>query len=397
MTNPIPLKPSYVFVLPWELDLAGGVNQVVANLHREMLAAGEMQPLIMVNSWSALRPAERVIDGRRTVYVRLWSPWSEQRPVAGLLKWVLASPVYLTALRRFFRRHNVVAFNFHYASLAAFPIALLRLFHLYQGELILSFHGADLTTARKGGRIERALWGFVLDNTTAIVACSRALAADVREFAGARGGRVRAVLNGLDIDRFVSSIDRASGLPPGLRDREFILSVATLEQKKGLDVLLRAFADVRRANPGLALALLGRSHGAEADLRALANELNVSDDVFFCNKVPHPQVGLFLERARAFCLPSRSEPFGIAILEAGAYRLPVVASRVGGIPEIIVDGETGLLVEAGDSEALACALNRVLRDRDLARNLGARLYDSVRSNLSWRRAYQEYRTLVPRL
>src|SRR5438105_4097512 len=185
-------------------------------------------------------------------------------------------------------------------------------------------------------------------------------------------------------------------LPAALADREFIVSVATLEHKKGHDVLLRAFARLRRAIPGegLALVLVGRSDAAEPRLRTLTNELGLSHDVFFCTDVPHQQVGVFLERAKAFCLPSRSEPFGIAILEAGAYRLPVVASRVGGIPEIVIDGENGLLVPPDDVEGLTAALHRVLADPDSARVFGERLHQRVATEFSWKRAYDEYRTLA---
>lgn len=388
------MGPSYVFVLPWDLHHTGGVNQVVMNLYREMLSDGEMQPLLMVSKWSAFRPLEEVIDGRRTIYARLWSPWSKGGSIVSLLKWIVESPIYLTNLLRLCWRYRILVFNFHYPSINAFPIALLRFFHLYRGALIISFHGTDLRSARKAGRIERALWRFVLHSATAVVACSKAFAADVSEFAGRAADCVHAVQNGLDIDYFLYNVDRTTELLAALRDREFILSVATFERKKGLDVLLQAFVEVRRTNAKLALALVGRPNGAEADLRVLASELGVAEDVFFFESVPHPQVGLFLERANAFCLPSRAEPFGIAILEAGAYRLPVVASRVGGIPEIVVDGETGLLVEPDDVNALAAALSRVLSDTDLARNLGERLYRRVVTDFSWRRAYQEYRTLM---
>lgn len=386
--------PSYVIVVPWELDFGGGVNEVVINLYRTVLSVGEMQPLIMVSDWSAFRPRARLTEGRRTVYLRLWSPWSERNSIVGALKWFLASPVYVTNVLWFCRRHRVVAFNFHYPSAAAFIIALLRFSRLYQGALILSFHGLDLHAARRAGRIERALWRFVLHYTTAVVACSRAFAAEVSEFVGKVAGRVHAIHNGLDTDHLVLNVDRATRLPAPLHNREFILSVATFEHKKGLDVLLRAFVEVQRANPSLSLVLVGKSGGAEADLRALASELGIAEAVFFFPNVPHPQVGLFLERAKAFCLPSRAEPFGIAILEAGAFRLPVVASRVGGIPEIIVDGESGLLVAPDDVKALARALARVVVDTEFARGIGERLHQRVATAFSWRRVYEEYTALL---
>jgi glycosyltransferase involved in cell wall biosynthesis len=388
--------PTYVFVVPWGLHHVGGVNQVVINLCRETTSAAELRPLVMVSDWSALRPVERVTDGRLTVYARLWSPWSDNGSIMALVKWIIASPVYLAMLAWFCHRRRVVAFNFHYASLIAFPIAVLRFFRLYRGALILSFHGLDLRAARTAGRVEGALWRFLISQATAVVGCSHAFSAEVSVFAGKRASRVHTVLNGLDVDHFVSDVDRTEGLPAALQGREFVLSVATFEHKKGLDVLVRAFTTLRQGRPGLALVLVGRPGEAEPGLRALANDLGVADDVFFCTNVPHRRVPLFLEHASVFCLPSRSEPFGIAILEAGAYRLPVVASRVGGIPEIVDDGETGLLVEPGDSDALASAVGRLLRDRKFASSLGERLHRRVRADFSWRRAYQQYRAFLPR-
>jgi hypothetical protein len=177
-----PSRPGYVFVIPWELHCPGGVNQVVTNLYNEMLLGGDMEPLIMVTTWSAFRPVEAVIDARDTVHLRLWSP-GERRPIVGLLTWLLTSPVWVFDLLRFCRIHRVAAFNFHFPSLSVFPIAVLRSLGLYRGALIISFHGSDLRNARGKGRIHDALWRFVLRSASAIVACSKALAADVREFA----------------------------------------------------------------------------------------------------------------------------------------------------------------------------------------------------------------------
>jgi glycosyltransferase involved in cell wall biosynthesis len=360
-----------------------------------MLLAGEIEPLIIVSRWSAFRLTETVVDGRRTAYLRLRSPWTERGSIVGVLKWVLGSPVWIFDMLRFCRRHRVSAFNFHFPDLSVFPVALLRFLRLYRGALIISFHGTDLRNAREAGRIEQALWRFVLHSATAIVACSKALATDVREFAGEAARRVQVVHNGLDVNCFLDNVDRASGLPAVLLNREFIVTVATWEWQKGLDILLRAFAEVKRANAGIALVLIGRAGGAESGLRTLAVELGVANDVLFIESVPHAQIGSYLDQAKVFCLPSRAEAFGIAILEAGAYRLPVVASRVGGIPEIVIDEETGLLTEPEEVTALAAALGRVLSKPEFARDLGERLHRRVVSDFSWKRAYQEYRKLVP--
>ena len=205
---------------------------------------------------------------------------------------------------------------------------------------------------------------------------------------------VQVIHNGVDVEDLTNNVDRTAALLRPLAGREFVLSVATFDPKKGIDILLRAFAEVHAERPGLALVLVGRSSGAETELRRLACELGLVDEVFFFPNVPHVQVSLFFEQARAFCLPSRAEAFGIAICEAGAYRLPVVASRVGGIPEIVTDGETGLLVAPGDVRALASALKRVLGDRELARRLGEGLYRKVVADFSWDYAYEKYRSLL---
>jgi glycosyltransferase involved in cell wall biosynthesis len=389
-----PSKPSYVIVVPWAPDHGGGVNEVVLNLYRTILAAGELQPLILVSHWDSVRPVETERNGRRIVHWRLWAPWTDGSGRLGVLKWLLAAPMLFFDVARFSRIHRVAVYNFHYPQLGAWLIALLRSLGVVRAKLVLTFHGLDLASVAGAARIERAEWGFVFRWTTAVTACSTSFAEEVRKALGGRVARVQPIANGLDIDHLLGSVDRAGELPGEIRDREFVLSVATFEHKKGLDVLLRGFEIVRRRRPALALVLVGRTGGAAAELRALADELGMAADVFFEADVPHAMVGWYLERARAFCLPSRSEPFGIAVLEAGAYRLPVVASRVGGIPEIIVDGESGILVDPEDVNALAAALARVLDDPDLAGKLGERLFQRVAAEFTWKRAYEGYRSLL---
>jgi glycosyltransferase involved in cell wall biosynthesis len=387
------LKGTCALVVPWELHHIGGVNEVVINLHREMLLAGELQPLLVVDKWEAIRPVETVVDGRRTVHLRLWAPWTERGSMLWLLKWLLASPLLVYNWLRLVRRYRIRAINAHFPGLEIFPVALLRLLRLYRGAFILSFHGYDLREARKAGRIGRAFWDMVLRSTTAVVACSRALADEVEDFARGSVHKVHAIRNGLDVERFLRGVNRAAKLPGGLREGGYILSVAAWSSGKGIDNLLRAFAEVRRAIPRVLLVLVGTDEGAGSGLRALAAELKVENDVWFRESVPHAEIGLYLERAKVFCLPSRTEAFGIVILEAGAHSIPVVASRVGGIPEVVIDGESGILVEPDDVPALAAALGRVLSDAKLAGNLGARLHERIVERFSWKHAYRQYRHL----
>jgi starch synthase len=100
-------------------------------------------------------------------------------------------------------------------------------------------------------------------------------------------------------------------------------------------------------------------------------------------------------RATLFSFPSRQEGFGLVLLEAGASSLPVVASRVGGIPEIIDDAVTGVLIEPDDPAALEHALRKLLGEPIAAQQLGERLHRRVSENFSWMNTLQRYEALAP--
>ena len=148
-----------------------------------------------------------------------------------------------------------------------------------------------------------------------------------------------------------------------------LLNVARQYRRKNTRVLLDAFPAVVREHPGARLRIVGGGPELPA-LRRRAQRLGLGERVRFLGEVPD-QRGVRLEYAGAdlFCLPSRQEGFGIVLLEAMAAELPIVAADAGAIPEVAPAGEVALLVEPGDSEALAEGLLRALGDRALRRRL----------------------------
>jgi glycosyltransferase involved in cell wall biosynthesis len=138
-------------------------------------------------------------------------------------------------------------------------------------------------------------------------------------------------------------------------DARVALAVCRLERQKGLDVAVRALAAVRSRNPDVELVVLGEGPERGA-LDALAGELGVP--LRLLGRVP--DVAAWLRRATLLVHPVRWEGFGLAVLEAMVGGLPVVASRVSSLPELVVDGETGVLVEPDDPAALAAGIERVL-------------------------------------
>jgi glycogen(starch) synthase len=180
------------------------------------------------------------------------------------------------------------------------------------------------------------------------------LAADVP------AGRLHVVPSGMRAAAF-----HPAAVPPARRSG--VLFVGRLHRQKGLDTLIRALPLLPAATT-VTLAGDGPERGA---LERLASDLGVGDRVTVTGFLPHRDVPALLAGADVVVLPSRYEELGTALVEAMAAGRPVVASRVGGIPELVRDGVDGLLVPPGDPVALAAAIDRLLGDRRLAARLGA--------------------------
>ncbi|MGV9270471.1 glycosyltransferase [Kitasatospora sp. NPDC003701] len=155
------------------------------------------------------------------------------------------------------------------------------------------------------------------------------------------------------------------GLP---QDAFVVGTVGNLTPKKDQATLLLAHARLRRDRPRARLVLIGAGP-LDGRLRAHAEELGVSDSVLFAGS--RPDVPALLPGLDVFTLSSRQEGLPVALMEAMTSGLPSVVTRVGGMPEVLDDGDQGLLVEPGDPAALAAALGRLADDRELRERLGA--------------------------
>ncbi len=167
--------------------------------------------------------------------------------------------------------------------------------------------------------------------------------------------RVRVVPEAIELDRWRRAIQSAQAIP---RDAPSILCVAHLYRRKDVATLLAAMT---RLDSKAALRVAGG--GPQLDrLRILAERLGLAQRVEFLGHVPFTRLAAEYRRADIFCLPSRQEGFGIVFLEAMAAGVPIIATRAAAVPEVIADGECGILVPPGDESALAAALERLLRD-----------------------------------
>lgn len=223
---------------------------------------------------------------------------------------------------------------------------------------------------------------FLASLATRIIAISLSVE---RRFAGLRAApRVRLVHNGVDTEVFAHGDGAQWRERLGWGARPLVGMVAQLIPWKRQDVFLRAMALLPARFSEVRFAVVGAEPDPAGEyaarLRVLAVELGLGDRVEFmgfCNDAP----GIFAA-LDIVVLTSENEPFGRVLIEAMAAGRPVVATAGGGVPEIVVDGETGLLVAVGDAEATAAAVGELLADPKKARAMGAVGRERVRAKFS---------------
>jgi glycosyltransferase involved in cell wall biosynthesis len=182
--------------------------------------------------------------------------------------------------------------------------------------------------------------------------------------------KIAVVSEMIDLDAWRRSFPDSR--PRGIRPR--VLCVAHLYRRKRIDTLLRAFARIRR---GAVLRIVG--HGPErARLEQLARELAIAERVDFLGFLPLHALTAEYRSATIFALPTAQEGFGIVFLEAMASSLPVIAGRAGAVPEVVVEGETALLVDPEDDAKLAQLLETLLDDPRRRLAMGAAGHEHVR-------------------
>jgi glycosyltransferase involved in cell wall biosynthesis len=201
--------------------------------------------------------------------------------------------------------------------------------------------------------------------------------------------KLETILNGIETERYSDRSPREKiradfGIPPNA----FVVgTVGRLNEVKRQDLLLRAVASLGVEFSNVRALLVGDGPETEA-LKQLARTLGLGERVHFAGYQPSPEC--FYAAMDAFTLTSRLEGLPLALLEACAAGLPVVASAVGGVPKIVIDGETGLLFSNGDVEALMQCLKRLVSDSAAASHMAVAGRDLVREKYSLERMASDY-------
>ena len=358
----------------------GGVEEAVRHLAHEQGGHGS-SPIVVTMRWPKDLPAVETIAGipvRRHVF-RL----AEHHPRA-LAAYALDNRRTQRAVNRQLVAHgadlvhvNCVSANAWYAYRAARKLGLPLVVTL-QGELTMDASRVYDRSAALPGLLRRLLF-----EADAITACSRHTLSEAESFTGvALGERGRVIPNGV----CVAELRDAA---PARRGRPYVLAIGRHVKQKGFDVLIESWAKLQ-ATVFEPVDLIIAGDGPErGSLIAQARDRGVEEVIEFPGRCDRATTASLFAGCLAFVLPSRHEPFGIVNLEAMAAAKPVVATDVGGVAEVVEAGATGLLVPAGDSGALAAALNELVTNPRLAADLGRR--GAERSvDFDWSRIAAEY-------
>ena len=289
---------------------------------------------------------------------------------------------------------NLDVLHMHYAIPHATAAFLAR--EIYKPTRYLPFvttlHGTDITLV--GSRASfLPTTRFSIEQSDAVTAISQYLAEETKQIFGYDQAEVIPnFINAVDYQRRENAELRAALAPRGER---LLMHVSNFRPVKRITDCVKAFAALRtRSSLPARLVMCGDGPERERAV-TLAHELGVADDVVFVGSVPN--IADYLSVADLLLLPSESESFGLSALEAKACEVPVIATRVGGLPEVVLEGETGHLVAVGATDAMADLAAALLSDQQRLRTLGrqARKWAVERYNTD--RIIPQYEALYERV
>ena len=205
--------------------------------------------------------------------------------------------------------------------------------------------------------------------------------------------KIWVIRNGVNLNLTLSSPEE---LRKSLRLKEnnmVIGTIARLHREKGIDLLIRAFQALAKEFPELRLVIVGDGEERE-NLEALSKNLRLEDKIIFTGFQETPE--RYLEVFEIFALPSRIEAMPITVLQAMSLGRAIVATKVGGIPELIEDNQEGLLVEAEDQFLLTRAISRLVKDQNLRKKLGEKAKARAIKEFGLEKMLSSYRELYLR-
>jgi glycosyltransferase involved in cell wall biosynthesis len=356
----------------------GGVAQIVEELALAFARAGHRVAIVS----NPNRPSSSVVRRHTPAVEQIWvdlpraKPFSLRHPERLMRRY--AAP----ELARFIRHWAPDVFNIHGGLRDRFP-DVLAAWRQMRVPLIQSFHlvPAQFTKDAEGTRLKRFV-SRALEAAAAITFPSNAVKEGFeRIWPGA--SRARVIRGGVNLEAAARSL-------PFRRDRTYIFSASRLDLRhKAVDALVHGFGLIAAEFPDVDLLIAGDGP-QRMQLEEMIAGLRLERRIFLLSSLPHEELWSFYKGALFFVMLSRmAEGLPLVFFEAMACGIPVIGTRNGGTPEIVLHEETGLLVENNEPGAVAAAMRALLANRDARQKMGRRCYESVQ-NYDWQQAASRY-------
>ena len=370
----------------------GGVETVTDRLARELKSRGH-DVSVVTNRYPASLAASEVISGIPVTRRRFPNlvPSPGRRPLATLLKQVASIPLgayELARLTRRLRRDRPDVVNVHYLAYPAMYALLAA--KASRLPVVLSFHGSDVAGSPYPATY-RWVQRLACRWADRIVCNSEDLANYLRmDMRPSDGAKVAICPFGIDDWAADGSTNVHSARRDDAGGGQFALVAARLVEKKGVDVAINAMA----AYPGPLNLKIAGDGPLRSELQELAEKVCVSSRVHFVGELQPDDLRSLMLRSAFVVVPSYWEAFGVVALEAMVAGKAVIAAANGGIAEIVVDGETGLLVASGDAAALSDAMDRLASDPALAASMGVKGRVRAVESYVWKAIGESYEKLL---
>lgn len=375
--------------LPWQFDMLGGVDVVVDRLWKGLEKTIPGRTFIGIQDWH-FQGEKTDVEGRRFLHINLPQPPNSGGSAIWGYRLTLARR--LPILLRTLKAKQITTVNAHFPNRNVYGLALLKHYGLWNGRLVLSFHGSDVHDIDPTS----PYWRLIARNTDAVTACSIALAKLV-DGLGLFRTPTQVIYNGIDCQRFSKLAETAPLIPE--TKPPYILNVGNYVSHKGQDVLFKAFAQIAPDYPDLKLVCVGGTNNGIwlQLLKELAKTLQIESRVSLLENQAQSSVAALMQNANFFIHTSHREGFPLVLLEAAASFTPIIATRVGGIPEIIPSDQFGLLIDAGDVDGVIEMLRQLLKLPDKGKAMAISLQNRVENLFSVEKMVNDYLTALVKI
>lgn len=377
---------------PWYYSEVAGVfvHQQVKALQAEgcglrVVSPAPWTPILLgrlSRKWAlyAGLPSNRVVDGLQVCYPHYLSfPKSICEATSGrrMFRGIRAT------VDSVYREFPFDVIHAHVALPHGFAAVMLK--RRYDVPVVITVHGQDLqVTVNRSGGCRKALRQAFSEADRVVTVSSKLMRLAETHFS--LGDRLFVIGNGVN-PADTSPVDDA--LASRYAGSRIILSVGHLIKSKGVDLNLRAISQLSKKHPDLRYLVIG--DGPErSSLKRLVRGLGIGNRVEFLGEMPHREVMMYMAIAEVFSLPSWLEGFGVVYIEAAMHGKPVIACQGEGIEDVFANGVSAMFVKPGDVESLAGAMDHLLENPRVAREMGRRAKDLVLGRYTWQGNAQRY-------